>query len=102
MDTMFLMSKGIMDYSLLIKSEQYNPNSYTEVSRHCHISSDKREIYHIGIIDYLQKWNFAKKREQLAKRYFLKKTKNDLSAVEPIYYQKRFQKFMKDILNSEN
>ena len=52
-DTMFLKSKGIMDYSFLLKSELHRNDTYYEVNRHCIISSDKREVYHIGIIDYL-------------------------------------------------
>ena len=90
-----------MDYSFLLKSEKFKNTQFYEVNRNCMISSDSKEVYHLGIIDYLQKWNFTKKKEQFAKRVFLKQNINKLSAVEPILYQKRFQKFMKDILLPE-
>lgn len=30
-------------------------------------SADKKEVYYIGIIDYLQKWNLKKKAERTVK-----------------------------------
>ena len=47
-------------------------------------------IYHIGIIDYLQEWNFNKKVEQFLKTKFKGAKKRNLSAVEPIFYRERF------------
>ena len=38
-----------------------------EGSRHKFLSKDGRYIYHIGIIDYLQDFNFDKKLENLLK-----------------------------------
>ena len=57
------------------------------------------------MIDYLQAWNFNKKGEALIKTYLKGKDKNKISAVEPVYYQKRFYDFMKNKVlldNSEN
>ena len=51
-----------MDYSFLVKSEK-TTNKFEEISRHKMISIDNKEIYHFGLIDYLQTWNFNKKKE---------------------------------------
>jgi len=49
-------------------------------------------IYHIGIIDVLQQWNWRKRLEQWAKIFFKCHCNDykDLSVVEPRYYSKRF------------
>jgi hypothetical protein len=48
-DSLFLRSQNLMDYSLLLVVENNNhvfsPNSF--------VSIDGREVYHLGIIDYL-------------------------------------------------
>ena len=75
------------------------------LSRNTKLSKDKKEFYHLGVIDYLQAWNFNKKGEALIKTYLKGKDKNKISAVEPDYYQKRFYDFMKNKVlldNSEN
>ena len=58
----------------------------------------ENEVYHIGIIDYLQKWDFNKKMERFAKTTFLNKKGTDLSAIEPREYQERFVNQMAKIL----
>ena len=52
-----------MDYSLLLVIEQSGYSTHD--SRHCLRSSEpgSKEVYHIGIIDYLQSYNFDKKIE---------------------------------------
>ena len=72
------------------------------VSRNTKLSKDKREFYHIGIIDYLQAWNFQKRGEAWLKTNIKGKNKWQLSAVEPIYYQKRFYDFIKNKVLLEN
>jgi hypothetical protein len=44
----------------------------------------------VSVIDYLQLWNFNKKGEQFLKTRFRGAQLDQLSAVEPIFYQKRF------------
>ena len=61
----------------LRKSRQSNLSSMTEEQFH--------QIYHLGIIDYLQKWDISKKLEQCAKR-MKGVSKNKISAVEPKLY----------------
>ena len=57
-------------------------------------SKDSSEVYHIGIIDYLQKWDLSKKSEAFFKSKILGKDKNLISAVPPEKYEKRFREFM--------
>jgi hypothetical protein len=47
------------------------------------MSQDGTKIFHIGIIDYLQEWNFDKKLEALSKSIFLRKNKDMISALNP-------------------
>lgn len=54
-----------------------------------------RFIYHIGIIDYLQDFNFDKKMENFAKYTVLRKGPG-ISAVPPPMYGDRFLRFMRD------
>ena len=49
----------------------------------------------MSIIDYLQKWNFDKKAEAFAKKWFLGKNAKGISAVPPEYYARRYTRFMK-------
>jgi len=65
-------------------------------SRNILYSKDGLEIYHIGIIDYLQTWNYSKKGEACLKTNFLRHDKDQISAIPPKQYCKRFIKFMKD------
>jgi 1-phosphatidylinositol-4-phosphate 5-kinase len=59
-------------------------------------SEDGKQIYYLGIIDYLQNWNQAKKTEQWFKTRLLCQSKEYLSAVEPRIYQKRWYDFMEE------
>ena len=50
-------------------------------NRHTFLSANGRWIYHVSIIDYLQQWNFDKKLEAFAKKWFLGKNSKGISAV---------------------
>ena len=67
-DTQFLRDRKIMDYSLFLSVEkvQSKGKQYT-MSRTMFRSRNGDEMYHIGIIDYLQRWNAHKKTEQIFK-----------------------------------
>lgn len=99
-DSEFLQKHKIMDYSLLLVAENLDPSEYVladlSVTRNQVISKCKSELYHIGIIDYLQDWNVQKRGESFLKSYFLCKRKSQLSAVEPKQYGKRFKDFMRE------
>ena len=72
---------------------------FNEFSRNVFISEDRRMIYHIGIIDYLQEWNFNKKIEHSFKTKIRRSSRKLISAVEPVFYKQRFLDSMKVILN---
>ena len=97
-----------MDYSFLLVTEkvplemQNDKFIDNKMNRNLKISIDKQEFYHLGIIDYLQAWNWNKKGEALIKTYIKGKDRNKISAVEPIYYQKRFYDFMKNKVLLDN
>ena len=60
--------------------------------KHCFVNTPR--VYHIAIIDYLQEWNLNKKLERFTKTVLLGKDKDNLSAIEPEQYSKRFLSFM--------
>jgi hypothetical protein len=57
-------------------------------------SSHKDVYYHIGIIDYLQKWGLQKRGEKWWKNMM---GKRDISAQAPKKYQQRFMTFVSEI-----
>lgn len=61
-------------------------------NRNCFLSDDGRFIYHVGIIDYLQDFNFDKTVENKYKSYI--SDGESISAVHPKLYCKRFFDFM--------
>ena len=121
-DATFLANRNLMDYSLLLGVEQvkvkdcndehlnenrnkrlgisvnveqdqdtpYNPTLNEETSK----TQNLAEVYHIGIIDYLQEWNLQKKGENFAKTFFKPDRKPKLSAIPPQKYRTRFIDFM--------
>ena len=106
-DVNFLRRLSLMDYSLLFIIVDY-PNKidpdYKQIvgllddpkyKGHVYESFTKEFIYIIGIIDYLQIYNFRKNMETFAKGIYFGKEKNMISCVEPNYYGERFQDFMK-------
>ena len=105
-DVNFLRRLSLMDYSLLFIIVDY-PNKidpdYKQIvgllddpkyKGHVYESFTKEFIYIIGIIDYLQIYNFRKNLETFAKGIYFGKEKNMISCVEPNYYGERFQDFM--------
>ena len=53
-------------------------------------------IYHIGIIDYLQPWNLAKRGETFLKTRVKGVPSIDVSSIEPVTYGKRFLTYMEN------
>jgi len=62
---------------------------------------NSERAYHLGIIDYLQQWDFGKKSENLTKRLLAKNPKK-ISAVEPELYKERFNSFVVDRVLKHN
>ena len=66
-----------------------------QFNRHTFLSSCGTRVYHVSLIDYLQQWNFDKKSEAFAKKWFLGKNAKKISAVPPEPYAQRFLTFMR-------
>lgn len=84
-----------MDYSLLLVIEETSSRSNQDsLKTSCNkfISTDKKLVYHIGVIDYLQNWNMTKKVENYYKTKILQR--QQISAVNPKEYASRWLNFM--------
>ena len=73
--------------AFLERTQDGNSNSKL---RNTFISKDGTELYRIGMIDYLQKWNLQKKAERILKKLDIFENSNDRSVVEPVFYAKRW------------
>ena len=105
-DIKFFKGLSLMDYSLLFIIIDFPNNidpDYKQIMDlledpkyrgHVYKSENEKYIYIIGIIDYLQEYNFKKKMEHCLKGIIYGKEKNMISAVEPEYYGNRFYDFM--------
>eukprot|EP01121_Diplochlamys_sp_Union-15-3_P019861 TRINITY_DN7587_c0_g1_i1.p1 TRINITY_DN7587_c0_g1~~TRINITY_DN7587_c0_g1_i1.p1 ORF type:complete len:692 (-),score=84.07 TRINITY_DN7587_c0_g1_i1:5-2080(-) len=128
-DSQMLCDCKIMDYSLLLgicpKADSYSydpPDSHINeayeeliVSENNSIqpsvyappldkirSLDNKEIYLIGIIDFLQSYNIQKKIERCCKVCIACKDKDGISAQSPLKYRVRFLKKMKEVWQSDD
>lgn len=99
-DLLMLQECDLMDYSLLIivinnsiegKKDLERIYEETSLIRRIFRSSDNKYIYCIGIIDYLQKYNFKKKFEHKLKKII---HDNKASAVDSKLYAFRLKKFV--------
>lgn len=66
-------------------------------------SSDGHDVYYMGIIDVLQRWNFRKKSETVLKRvrHVSIAAEPSFSCVDPTVYQRRLVRFMSsDVLGA--
>ena len=87
-----------MDYSLFVVTEKLlqNNEDFPESGerqkfintkmRNVFRSTDLKELYHIGVIDYLQEWNIGKKLEMVFKSVMKGADSNKLSSVNPVKY----------------
>ena len=116
-DSNFLAKHGLMDYSLLFVREhkelkRRNSSKAFTINRESEISlnkpnftrnkvNNKRNNFHFGIIDYLQKWDFNKKTEQRLKVWFKGADPKRLSAVPPKFYSERFTEFVQEHVLSQ-
>ena len=109
---MFLKSKNIMDYSLyvVVETNEMDPETYEYImnqdrkrkKRHIFLSKDAKEIYHIGIIDYLQLWNTSKKVERFYKSSICRKDGAKLSSIGSSAYASRWIDFISTSILSLN
>ena len=98
-DVEFLKSKGLLDYSFFVAVE-YCEGMHTRIhtSRHSFFSENMHEVYHFGIIDYLQNWSCGKRFEHFCKPFVKRVQAEDLSSVPPELYGDRFLRSMTDAL----
>jgi hypothetical protein len=96
-----------MDYSLLLCMEvrdisaaeqaSHRPDQFVLINGSFRATDqfDKltRIVYHVGIIDILQCYNFRKKVEHVFK--ISKQKSEELSCVNPVIYSTRFQDFLR-------
>ena len=75
----------------MIGPEEFNPHMVPKVKK-----NGSRQIYHLGIIDYLQVWDTSKKLERFVKTVSKPSIYNKLSAVPPDQYRERFKDFMRE------
>ena len=100
LDVNFLQKHNLMDYSLLIQIENLKKDQAMDIdedflSRNQYISDNHKEIYHIGIIDYLQSFTNKKWVENTYKTMFKsKKFARTISCVPANVYGDRFIEFM--------
>ena len=109
-DSFFFKTNGIIDYSLLVIkincqiTEEAAWNIFTpNIDGLWSLESSKENgmKYHIGIIDYLQPYNYKKILEKYTKKLMKANIKLDTSAQDPIIYSNRFCKFVEKILTEE-
>ena len=64
--------------------------------RNSFLGRNGKFIYYVGIIDYLQEYNWSKKVENTFKGLQFGRNKHLISAVPSLEYRDRFFNFMKD------
>lgn len=107
-DAAFLKSINVIDYSLLIiviKLPQSNDHKYLEIiskmadrtlSIRMFKSEDGNYIYCLGVIDYLQDFNFRKVIESFFKNRI--KQSEEASVTNPEAYKERFIRFCEEFV----
>jgi len=105
-----LREVNIMDYSLLLivihfpdplDSEYHNIiNLFKDerYSKRIFVSKDKKYIYCLGIIDYLQLFNMGKFLENKYKSILFGDEVKHVSAVDPLMYSSRMLSFAKEYI----
>ncbi|KUF92074.1 hypothetical protein AM588_10003429 [Phytophthora nicotianae] len=96
-DFVFLASRGIIDYSILLGVRYENPEK-----RRSHqnglTSHDQKEVYYIGIVDMLQRYNWRWTVQRWFLGCLLCKDTHDVSAVPPDEYATRLADFVREKL----
>jgi len=109
-DSIFFKNNGIIDYSLLIikincdktyEDEIFSPPPNMNGLWSLDSTKEKGVKYHIGVIDYLQPYNYKKIFEKYSKKLIKAKINLDTSAQDPIIYSNRFCKFLEKILEDD-
>ena len=95
-DLEFLEKMGLTEYSLLIEIEKVisnlnmNKKRFEGLSRNEYKSSNNSKIYHIGIIDFFQIFDFLKKIECFYKTKIKRVLQFKETIAPPNFYKKGF------------
>jgi len=111
-DSLFLRRMKLIDYSLmifLVNKDQYrreHGNLEDEFITKNHLASlentrDPGFFYNVGIVDYLQPYNFQKAFEKVMKKVKKLNFRLDTSSQEPVFYSERFLDFVQKIVEPE-
>ena len=126
-DTAFLERNNVMDYSLLmgIYFMKITFQDNASARRTVQDSDDEEDlklgggaddfyggvrssciegpgIYYFGLIDMMQRYSWRKRFETWWKQFVLRKDVKGISCVEPTLYRRRFMKYMRSIIISDN
>ncbi|GMF10844.1 unnamed protein product [Phytophthora lilii] len=96
-DFVFLASRGIIDYSILLGVRYDNPNAHT-THQNGLSSHDQNEVYYVGIVDMLQRYNWRWTVQRWFLGLLLCKDTHDVSAVPPDEYATRLADFVREKL----
>jgi len=102
-DAEFLRDCGLIDYSLLVIKFYHDAREKVEKQKKIHfrlVSTQENTSYHIGIIDYFQKYDLQKILEKFGKKMLKMNPKLDTSSQNPQAYASRFINFMDSILEN--
>ena len=90
-----------MDYSVYLEIEQItqHPSSQARLNanlnRNEFLSYDSTHIYHMGLIDFLEPYSYAKNMETAFKTKVLMRKHSQISCVPPNFYKARLMEFFK-------
>ncbi|KAI9905845.1 hypothetical protein PsorP6_013537 [Peronosclerospora sorghi] len=96
-DVLFLASRGILDYSILLGVAYLRPEQHQPYDRGM-VSYDANETYYVGIVDMLQRYNWRWTLQRWVLGSLLCKNTHDVSAVPPEEYATRLADFVRDKL----
>ncbi|CAH0489441.1 unnamed protein product [Peronospora farinosa] len=96
-DFVFLASRGIIDYSILL-GVRYDTPAQRRPHENGLLSHDKNEVYYVGIVDMLQRYNWRWTVQRWFLGYLLCKDTHDVSAVPADEYATRLANFVREKL----
>ncbi|KAG6576347.1 Phosphatidylinositol 4-phosphate 5-kinase (PIPK-D11/GPCR-PIPK) [Phytophthora cinnamomi] len=94
-DFVFLASRGIIDYSILL-GVCYAESNPHRTYRNGITSHDQSDVYYLGIVDMLQRYNWRWTVQRWFLGLLLCKDTHDVSAVPPDEYATRLADFVRD------
>ena len=93
-DFVFLASRGIIDYSILL-GVRYDTLAQCRTHENGLLSHDKNEVYYVGIVDMLQRYNWRWTVQRWFLGCLLCKDTHDVSAVPADEYATRLADFVR-------